>query len=321
MANPRPEIIVYSYEMAPNPQKLFQFLSLFAIPFKYVEIPVTMPRPMLAEIGITYRRTPLLSIGSDMYIDNALIISRLADIAQHSDTGLSDPTNHPEYDSLGQLAYQLAVGLFPPDTPLLQDKSFLADRTDMIGRPFDPNAMAKARPSIISKMLSLLELVQRHFLRDGERKFFLGGPTPSTADMHLYWGLNWGLRFHPGARPEISETSHPKIFEWLAAIKTFIEDRRHQTEITMEEAYKVLRVPPTHEYAKFVPHVEANPEGLSEGERIKVTPVDSGKSGPQFGKLISLNYEQVCLRNEKGLVMHFPRMGYEVVSAGEEGKL
>ena len=51
-----------------------------------------------------------------------------------------------------------------------------------------------------------------------------------------------------------------------------------------------------------------------------MTPTDMGRSEPQFGGLISLNYEQVCLRNEKGLVMHCPRMGYEVVSASEEGK-
>lgn len=94
-----------------------------------------------------------------------------------------------------------------------------------------------------------------------------------------------------------------------------------ETKITMAEACDVLRVPPTHEYAKFVPHVSDNPEGLSQGQRIKVTPTDSGRSGPQFGSLVSLNYEQVCLRIEKGLVMHFPRMGYEVASASEGGKL
>ena len=320
MSHQRPEIIVYSYEMAPNPQKLFQFLALFAIPYKYVEIPVIMPRPQLAEVGITYRRTPLLSIGSDMYIDNALIISRLADIAQHSDTGLIDNTNHLEYDALAQLGFKLAVGLLPPDTPMLQDKAFLADRTELVGQPFDPVAMGKARPQTISKMISLVQLVQGHFLKAG-RKFVLEGDTPSTADMHLYWALNWGLRVHQGARPEISPSSHPRIFEWLENVENFIKDRKFETKITMEEAYEVLRVPPTHEYAKFVPHVSDNPEGLSEGQRIKVTPEDSGRNHPQFGTLIGLNYEQVCLRNEKGLVMHFPRLGYEVVSADEGARL
>jgi len=320
MSHQRPEIIVYSYEMAPNPQKLFQFLALFAIPYKYVEIPGIMPRPQLAEVGITYRRTPLLSIGSDMYIDNALIISRLADIAQHSDTGLIDNTNHLEYDALAQLGFKLAVGLLPLDTPMLQDKAFLADRTELVGQPFDPVAMGKARPQTISKMISLVQLVQGHFLKAG-RKFVLEGDTPSTADMHLYWALNWGLRVHQGARPEISPSSHPRIFEWLENVENFIKDRKFETKITMEEAYEVLRVPPTHEYAKFVPHVSDNPEGLSEGQRIKVTPEDSGRNHPQFGTLIGLNYEQVCLRNEKGLVMHFPRLGYEVVSADEGARL
>ena len=148
---------------------------------------------------------------------------------------------------------------------MLQDKAFLANRTDLMGRPFDPVIMAKARPQIISKMLSLVQLVQTQFLADG-RKFFLGGDTPSTADMHLYWGLNWGLRFHSGARPEISASSHSRIFGWLDDVKRFIKGRRVETKITMAEAYEVLRVPLTHEYAKFVPHVSDNPEGLSQGQ-------------------------------------------------------
>ncbi|MCJ1473831.1 hypothetical protein MMC13_002483 [Lambiella insularis] len=259
MSPPRPEIIVYSYDWAPNPQKLFQFLSLFAIPYKCVELPPTMPRPQLAAIGITYRRTPLLSIGSDMYVGNARIIAKLADIAQHSSTGLSDPTKHPEYDALGQLAFQLAAALPPPDTAMLQDP------------PSSPTAPT-------CTMLSLAQLVQPHFLRDG-RRFFLGGGTPSTADLHLHWGL----QTHSGAKPEISASSHPALFAWLDAVAQFLAPRRVETRIAMEEAYEVLRVPPTHEYAKFVPHVRDNPEGLSEGQMVEVTPTDSGRSGPQGG--------------------------------------
>ena len=314
MAHERPEIIIYSYEMAPNPQKLFQFLSLFDIPFKYVELPITMPRPMLAEVGVTYRRTPLLSIGSDMYIDTALIIEKLRDIAQHTDCGLADATTHLEYDGLGQLAFQCATSLIPLDSPILKIPDMLADRSELSGRPFDPSLLAHVRPQMISKLLSLLNVVQSHFLRDGKR-FFLGGGTPSTADMHMYWGLNWGLRYHPGAQPEVSESTHPKIFGWLADVEAFIKDRRRETKIDMAEAREVLQMPPKHEYAKFVPHVEDNPEGLGVGQKIKVTPADSGRNHPQLGELISLNYEQVCLRNEKGVVMHFPRFGYEVAAA------
>lgn len=311
-----PEIIAYSYDLAPNPQKLIQFLTFFRIPYKYVEMPVTMPRPMLAEIGVTYRRMPLLSIGSDMYVDTALMIEKLADIARHSTetNGLEDARNHVEFDAYGQMAWQLGAGLIPASWPPLQDEKLLSDRVDLIGRPFGPEVLTATRPLSLSKMFSLVRLVESHFLGD-DKEFFLGGKMPTTADMHLYWGLNWGLRYHDGAKPEISETTCPKLFKWLKAVETFLKDRKLETRIEISEAYEVLKVPPTHEYAKFVPHVEDNPEKLSPGQKIKVTPSDTGRSGPQLGELISLNYEQVCLRNERGLVMHFPRFGYEVVAA------
>lgn len=306
-----PQIILYSYETTTNTQKTFQFLALFKIPFKYVQLPEIMPRPELDSIGVTYRRVPLLSIDSDMYVDNALIIEKLSDIARHSDCGLDDAMNHVEYDALGQMAARCAGGLIPPDHRLLQDKKFMEDRSDLRGAPFNGDVLAKARPQTISDMLTLVSLVESHFLRDG-RQFFLGGRTPTTADMHLYWGLNWGLRFHHGARPELSESSHPKIFEWLMAVESFIKDRRLQTTIDMADAREILQVPPKHEYAKFVPHVQDNPDALEQGQKIRITPTDTGKSGPQVGTLLRLNYEQLCLRNEKGLVMHFPRLGYVV---------
>ena len=67
---------------------------------------------------------------------------------------------------------------------MLQDKAFLADRTDMSGRPFDPEAMANIRAQTVIKMPTLVQLVQSQFLGDG-RKFLRGGDAPSKADMHL----------------------------------------------------------------------------------------------------------------------------------------
>lgn len=313
-----PEIIVYGYDLAPNPQKLTQFLAFFKIPYKFVDLPVILPRPMMAEIGITYRRTPLLSIGSDMYVDNSLAIEKLADMARHSkDNGLEDATNHVEYDGMGQQAFQCAVGLLPGDMSFLQDPKFLEDRSELSGRSFKKSDLEAIRPMMISKMLSVVGIVESHFLSTAgvERKFFLGGKMPTTADLHLYWGLNWGLRFHKGARPEISETTHPMIFKWLDDVEEFLKGRKDETRIEIKEAYEVLKVPPKHEYAKFVPHMEDNPEKLSVDQRVKVTPADTGRNHPQFGKLISLNSEQVCLRNDKDLVMHFPRLGYEIAAA------
>jgi glutathione S-transferase len=318
MAQQTPEVIVYSYEMAPNPQKLFQFLALFNLPFKYVQIPATMPRPMLADIGITYRRTPLLSIGSDMYIDNALILEKVCELAQRNPPkDLEDTTNHVEFDGLGQEVFKCAAALIPPDWHFAKDPHFRADRSELTGRPFDPAVLVKVRPRTISKMLTLVNMVESHFLKDG-KQFFLGGLTPTTADMHLYWSLNWGLRYHSGARPEISESTNPRIFSWLSDVDFFIKGRRCETKIDMAEACQVLLRLPMVDSVESVPHIKKNQEGLVQGQRVKITPVDTGKSHPQLGQLVSLNYEQVCLKNDRGLIMHFPRLGYEIQAVREE---
>lgn len=313
------DIIVYSYEMAPNPQKLFQFLSYFNIPFKYVEIPEKLPRPDFTSVGITYRRAPLLSIDSDMYVDTALIITKLADIAAHTGGGggkdgeAVDTKNHLEFDGLGQAIFKLATGLLPPDHALFKDEAFMKDRSELHGgAPFDPKVLAGARPQILSGMMSHLSLLERTFLKGDGSAFILGGSQPTTADMYLYWSVNWGLRYHDGARPEISPATYPVIFDWLSRVEHFLSGRRRDDKISWSEAQAVLQRPPKHEYAKFVPHDASNPLKLESGAGIRVTPTDSGKSHPQAGTLISLNRDQVCLRNAKGLVMHFPRIGYTV---------
>lgn len=306
------DIIFYGYDMAPNPQKLLQFLSLFKIPYHYVEIPVTLPRPDLDAIGITYRRTPLLSIDSDMYVDTSLIITKLCDMAAHSDCGV-DAHNHVEFFHLGEQIFKCATALIPETHPLLQDEDFVKDRSALHGRSFDAKSMAQVRPMVLNTMLSYLSLIQRNFLSD--KRFIMGGSTPTTADLYLYWAVNWGLRYHDGTRPEISESTHPVIFGWLDHVESFLDGRDCGTKMSFSDAKEILVRPPKHEYAKFVHHDPQNALGLVPGRAVSVTPDDSGKSHPQKGTLISFNADQICLRNSENLVMHFPNLGYSVKAA------
>jgi glutathione S-transferase len=50
-----------------------------------------LPRPDLAELGIKYRRIPLLSIGRDVYLDTRLILSKLEELFPEGRLGASDP--------------------------------------------------------------------------------------------------------------------------------------------------------------------------------------------------------------------------------------
>lgn len=308
------DIIFYGYDGVPNPQKLLQVLALFKIPYKFVEIPAILPRSDLESVGVTYRRSPLLSIDSDLYIDTALIIEKLCDIAAHSNLDV-DTTNHVEYLLLGDEIFKAAVGLLPAHHPVMKDAAFLKDRSELRGAPFDPKQFAAARPQIMSAMLAYLSLIKKKFLKNGDRKFIAGGETPSTADIYLYFSINFGLKVHDGAAPEISKSSHAVIFQWLEAVASFLQGRKQEEKFGFEEAREILVRPPKHEYAKFVVHDDKNPLHLKQGQEVSVTPVDTGRSHPQYGSLISLNDDQVCLRNKKGLVMHFPRIGYVVAAA------
>lgn len=315
------EIIVYAYDFAPNPQKLFHFLAYFQIPYKYYRISSTLPRPDLSSIGIQYRRSPILSIDSDLYVDTALIIEKLSDIARHQADNDVDCTNHLEYDGFGQSMFRIATSLVPLTSPMLANEHFLADRRALLGMDRFSVALLRAnRPQAVTDLLAHLDILERHFLNGGGKTYVMGEAV-TTGDIYVFWSTNWALRFHDGARPEVSDSTHPITFAWLDRVETWLKGRRQDNDekgpntISWDQVKDVLLAPPTHEYAKFVPHDEDNPLGLKEGVKVSVTPTDSGKTHPQSGTLISLNKKQVCLRNDEGLVMHFPRLNYVVAAA------
>ena len=50
-----------------------------------------MPRPDLAELGIAYRRIPVLTIGRDVYLDTRLILRKLEEKFPDGRLGASKP--------------------------------------------------------------------------------------------------------------------------------------------------------------------------------------------------------------------------------------
>lgn len=270
-----------------------------------------------------------------MYVDTSLIISKLCDIAQHTDHHVRDNTNYRAYESFGREPFQYAVGLIPPENPMLQDKDFIADRKDLVGagRDFSAEAFKKARPYTISYFCSYLSIIEKNMLKE-DKKFFMGGDLPTMADIYgiektyhvfpayftyipttVFYVINWAINGHKGAQPEVSRDTHPKVHTWLDAVNAHLSQAPAPEKIAWEQAREILLAPPKHEYAKFVHHDEKNTLGLQPGHQVSIVPVDTGKNHPQVGELVSLNDEQVCLRNKSKLVMHFPRIGYHVSRA------
>lgn len=60
-------------EFSPVGQKTKLLLTAAGVPFERVDAPPVLPRKDLENLGITYRRIPVLAIGKDVYCDSSLI--------------------------------------------------------------------------------------------------------------------------------------------------------------------------------------------------------------------------------------------------------
>ena len=69
-----PEVVFFDYQFAPNAQKARNLLNVMGVPFTCCEQPFVLPRPDLTDIGITYRRVPVVAIGKDLFCDNRPLV-------------------------------------------------------------------------------------------------------------------------------------------------------------------------------------------------------------------------------------------------------
>ncbi|ORY81430.1 hypothetical protein BCR37DRAFT_43873 [Protomyces lactucae-debilis] len=291
-------IIFYGDESSsPNCQKVLCTLSLLQIPYKYV----VTPRPDYAELSIVDRRTPLLSIESDMYCDTAIIVDKLCDIALHKNTAGDDvdATNHRAYGEFFKSIYPSAVELMPFEN-------------DAMDSPEPAKEVStRARSDALANFASYLNIINRNFLDCGKKLFFLGGEKPSMADIYVYSIVAWVLHGHQDCELEVMCNKYAEVYAWCDRVRAFTMQGIRE-DITWDCAKAFLTKESRIEYARFVKHDKANVLGLQPGTDILVSPADTDKSHSQTGELLSLNDEQTCLRNASGLVMHFPRIGYRV---------
>lgn len=69
----QPRAIVYGYAGSPFFRKLQDLLAWYRVPHAVVQVSMIPPRPMLTEeLGITYRRIPVLALDGQIYLDTSL---------------------------------------------------------------------------------------------------------------------------------------------------------------------------------------------------------------------------------------------------------
>ncbi|KAI1786679.1 hypothetical protein LXA43DRAFT_1032860 [Ganoderma leucocontextum] len=305
-------VILYHYDASPIARKVKNILTIKRIPHLRVEVPMTLPRPDLADrLGVRYRRIPVLAIGRDVYCDSSLIASVLERNfapAQGfgtifprrkgggaADTGMIKAFAMSYADrALGTLGSQtLPYHKFKPE--------FLDDRSDWFGAKVDPQAILDNQPAVISALSSHLALIEEQ-LCDG-REWLADTETPSLADISVHYVWDWMLSFKPlrHLKQELfDEIKFPATLAWISRMSAFIaeEDAAHKAvldNLTGERAAELITssVSADLNVVNF-DEVEASRLKVKLRDLVSVAPTDNGKV-PTVGKLVALNREEVVV--------------------------
>ena len=302
-------IILHHYAASPFAEKVRIALGLKQAAWKSVDIPNVMPKPDLMPLSGGYRKTPVMQIGADIYCDTQLIMLEL-------DRRLATPRLLPKGREgearaitmwIDRNIFGPAVGVVMSQIPIEGrfGETFKKDRSEFSGRSFDPERMRAALPVMRDQTYALLS-VARTMLGDG-RKFLLGA-EPCLADCALYNPV-WFIQSQLGDTAAPLDRL-PEIVAWSQRMTALGSGKR--SDIKASEALDIAKA--AEPGAATVD--ASDPSGLKAGQKISVTPDDTGRV-PVEGVLVGLTPDRVSIQRSDprvgDVVVHFPRAGFVVV--------
>jgi glutathione S-transferase len=305
------DLILHHYPNSPFSEKVRVAFGIKQLAWKSVEIPNIMPKPDLMPLTGGYRKTPVLQIGADIYCDTQLM---MLEIEKHApEKPLLPVGQEGEARAIAMWIdrniFWAAVGVVMGAIGDKLPEAFAKDRTEFSGRSFDAARLKAAAPVAREQTYAHL-LFAEEMLRDG-RPFLLGA-VPSLADCALYNPV-WFLQVRMGQGDAPSPLDRlPKIVEWSKKMKAFGSGK--PTPMTGAEALDVAKAA-TPDATKVD---DKDPSGLKSGQKISVTPDDTGKV-PVTGVLVGLTADRVSIKRSDErvgeVVVHFPRAGFILTPA------
>lgn len=96
-----PNIILYGYPQSPFYQKLQLVLLFKQLPYSIVKVGRMPPRLALSDdLGITYRRIPVIAIGNDVYCDTSLAFLALDQLECPREGGQKESLSKSNYGAV-----------------------------------------------------------------------------------------------------------------------------------------------------------------------------------------------------------------------------
>ena len=305
-----PDFILHHYATSPFSEKVRVGFGIKKLAWKAVTVPNIMPKPDLMPLTGGYRKTPVLQIGADIFCDTQLIMLEIEKRAPKPP--LLPVGQEGEARALAMWIdrniFWAAVGVVMGAIGDKLPEAFQKDRAEFSGRSFDADRLKAAGPFARDQTYAQLLLAEQ-MLRDG-RPFLLGA-VPSLADCALYNPV-WFLQMRAGAGNTVSPLGRlPKILEWAERMKAIGSGK--PAEMTAAEALDIAKAA-TPEAAKVD---EKDPSGLKSGQKISITPDDTGKVAVT-GTLVGLEPDRVSIIRSDDRVgdvaVHFPRAGFVVAA-------
>ena len=260
-----PPVVLYDYQFAPNAQKSRNLLAMCGIPFRVCEQPFVMPRPILTDLGITYRRIPVNAIGRDLYADNRVFMEAVQETFAEKASALAKSHADHAYESFGYRSFWICLPLVPVK---MISEEFLKDREEMVS-VFNRSDYEQLRPSALAEFRQLLDSVENDFLANGS---WIGGEKCSLADLHASWMIKWVLQtMEVQDEPGFSAKEFPKVHSWIERLPLHSPDSDAE-KISAEDAkQKIL----DSDYSARDAGIDSSdPTGLQAGTMVSVGTTD-----------------------------------------------
>ncbi|KAI9676058.1 MAG: hypothetical protein M1817_000801 [Caeruleum heppii] len=330
-----PELVLFHYSFSPYVRRVVWYLTLRGIEYSQCIQPPVMPREDLGALGVSYRRIPVLAIGSDIILDSRLMLQKLEE--RHPEGRLG--SSNGEHQALEKLLetwtidggiFNRAAQLIPTSTPILKDDKFKKDREEYSGRSWAAEDIERARPEAMIEVRAAFEFVETTLLADG-RDWLLKTQKPSLADLNAIWPLHWMTDLKGAIDPSfISKNQFPRVFAWIERFIKIISEAKQSVPKpkTLKGSEAVRQISSADFGEPDIGFDTSDPSGLREGQDVEVWPIDTGFNRHDHGRLVGLSKDEVVIETqtkigEKTVRIHAPRHGFRIAetSGGVGSKL
>ena len=309
------QLIYHHYPQSPVAMKLRVCFGLLGLDWDEVEIPRVPPKPLLMPLTGGYRRTPVLQIGSDIYLDSQNIAlelgTRYPALFASSDGARDLQLGHYCGVHLFGLAVRLVISSVIGTAP----DGFIQDRASIyFDAGWNPEDMQARIPSFALQLQAGLSEMDRILAAQKEKgEDFLLGSKASYADAALRQ-LTWfiGGRWDQG--PDFLN-GFDHLNAHGAAMDDLGEGRIAHTlsgEDALGVALNSAPESPTGIKAAFT-------GGLEIGQQVSVRQHVPSADPDVVGRLRYLDARRVSLdiENEEAghVAVHFPVLDYAVMPA------